>query len=243
MRYSMPIFARPLHSQLAHCQQQLSLLASFPTGRHAIWAQPVSAHAGDAGHSAPFDRGLPLRAQRGGAGRAALCAGCCCWWRGLPMPARRGSSSQFCCCCRRLSQNSSPAIAITCPAMQESLVGPHVADAPSEVGGSSLKFANYFYPDAESLGGVRVVCACGDTVRGRRLWGSSSSNGSSAEDTYSSPGSDSYASYASVGSMDDGGVKGSCGSVGGANRYDAWLAYESYKVIRVSEQRAGFVAD
>ena len=105
-------------------------------------------------------------------------------------------------------------------------MGSHVAGAPSEVAGSSLKFANHFYPTAESLGGVRVVCACGDAIRGRPLLGGSASGGSGSSDT------DSYTlSYASVGSLDDG--SGYSRAAGGGKlftRLDQQLAFNSSKV-------------
>jgi triacylglycerol esterase/lipase EstA (alpha/beta hydrolase family) len=110
---------------------------------------------------------------------------------------------------------------------EEKLVGGHLANAPLEVAGSSLKFANYFYPTAESLGGVRVVCACGDTIRGRPLlggWGSSGSSSSEDPDSYR------YTlSYASVGSGDEG-SRASGGSKP-YTRYDQQFAFNSYKAV------------
>ena len=109
---------------------------------------------------------------------------------------------------------------------QEKLVGGNLISAPVQVAGSSLKFANYFYPTAESLGGVRVVCACGDTIRGRPLLGGGSSSGSGEEN-------DNYGytlSYASVGSGDEGSGYGRAGSGGKSyTRYDQLLAFNSYK--------------
>ena len=105
-------------------------------------------------------------------------------------------------------------------------MGSHLARAPLEVAGSSLKFANYFYPTAESLGDVRVVCACGDTIRGRTLLGrGSSSSGSEDPDAYTST-----LSYASVGSLDEGSGYGRVGGSKAYTRYDQQLAFNSYKV-------------
>lgn len=94
------------------------------------------------------------------------------------------------------------------------LTGAHLDQAPAGVRGSSLQFANHFYPAAASLGGVRVVCACGDAIRGRALWGaggSSSSSSSTAGDSDADAGS-------------------SSGSGDGITKWDRYFAYESYKV-------------
>ena len=64
--------------------------------------------------------------------------------------------------------------------LQEALTGSHVERAPAGVRGSSLQFANYFYPSAGSLGGVRVVCACGDAIRGRNPWAGKGGGGGGA---------------------------------------------------------------
>lgn len=119
------------------------------------------------------------------------------------------------------------------PLPQEALTGPHLAAAPPEVAGSSLKFANHFYPSADSLGGVRVVCACGDAIRGRPLLGGGS-RGSSGDET-DSYGSGFALSYASVGSEDEGGGSSRAGGGKPYSRYDEFLAFNSYKVggIRV----------
>ncbi|KAI7845121.1 hypothetical protein COHA_001326 [Chlorella ohadii] len=110
---------------------------------------------------------------------------------------------------------------------EEKLVGAHLARAPLEVAGSSLKFANYFYPTAESLADVRVVCACGDTIRGRPLLGRGSSSSSSEDpDAYTST-----LSYASVGSLDEGSGWGRAGGSKAYTRYDQQLAFNSYKAV------------
>ncbi len=44
--------------------------------------------------------------------------------------------------------------------------GSGVVAVPDSVKGSSLQFANYFYPDASFLPGVQVVCAVGDAITG-----------------------------------------------------------------------------
>ncbi len=54
---------------------------------------------------------------------------------------------------------------------QEHLSGSHLDAAPLPVRGSSLKFANHFYPRGDCFEGVRVVCIVGDAIRGRALWG------------------------------------------------------------------------
>jgi hypothetical protein len=92
--------------------------------------------------------------------------------------------------------------------LQEALTGPHLAQAPPAVSGSSLRFANYFYPDAASLGGVRVVCACGDAIHGQPLWGDGSRDGHGS----------------SNGGSSSGGAKHS--------RWDCYFAYEGYKASR-----------
>jgi len=68
-------------------------------------------------------------------------------------------------------------------------VGPHLEAAPPGVSGSSLQFTNYFYPDAASLEGVRVVCACGNAIHGRKLWGSNDSAAGASSDGSSSSSS------------------------------------------------------
>jgi hypothetical protein len=73
-----------------------------------------------------------------------------------------------------------PTLFFLLPPLQETLTGPHLAKAPPAVSGSSLRFANHFYPDAASLGSVRLVCACGDAIHGQPLWGDGSSDGSSS---------------------------------------------------------------
>lgn len=118
-----------------------------------------------------------------------------------------------------------PAAPPASPRLQEALHGPHVVQAPSGVGGSSLKFANHFYPDAASLGGVRVVCACGDAVRGRALWGAgSAADGSSSMDDFTL----SHASLVSTASVDGSAVDAGTQP----SRYDQWLAFGAYKVRR-----------
>lgn len=109
---------------------------------------------------------------------------------------------------------------------EESLVGPNVEAAPPGVRGSSLQFANHFYPHAAALGGVRVVCACGDVIRGRTLWGPSGSAGGS--DHGGAGGSGRSPSLAS-GSLDEGSDFGRGLQTRGGSRWDAYVAYESYK--------------
>ena len=114
----------------------------------------------------------------------------------------------------------------------EQLWGPAVDRAEAAVQScvlrSSLQFANFCYPDAASLGDVRVVTACGNAIRGRPLWGAGSSISSGDCSTDSSwLGTSSYASC---------GSDASCGSVDGASagqhgsRWDAYVAYQGYKV-------------
>lgn len=105
-------------------------------------------------------------------------------------------------------------------------MGPNVEAAPPGVRGSSLQFANHFYPHAAALGGVRVVCACGDVIRGRTLWGPSGSAGGS--DHGGAGGSGRSPSLAS-GSLDEGSDFGRGLQTRGGSRWDAYVAYESYK--------------
>ena len=105
-------------------------------------------------------------------------------------------------------------------------MGPHVEAAPPVVAGSSLKFANHFYPTAASLGGVRVVCVCGNAIRGCLPWGGG--GGGSGSD-------DSYSSIADVGDpragASSGGSSSSSSGPGGSQPswWDAYFAYEGYK--------------
>lgn len=95
--------------------------------------------------------------------------------------------------------------------MQEALTGPNLDHLAAGVRGSSLQFTNHFYPTADSLGGgVRVVCACGNAVRGRLLWATDGSPSSSSPNPSSSSGS------IEAGSS--------------ITRLDQYFAYESYKV-------------
>lgn len=82
---------------------------------------------------------------------------------------------------------------------------------PLQVRGSSLKFANHFYPTAQSLGSdVRVVCVCGSAIQGRLLWKPSRSSTSG-----------------SLASGDDAVSKQSNSSA--VSRWDSYFAYESYR--------------
>ncbi|PSC75143.1 PGAP1 [Micractinium conductrix] len=110
----------------------------------------------------------------------------------------------------------------------EKLWGPAVdrAEAAGRPGvrGSSLQFANFCYPDAASLGDVRVVTACGNAITGRPLWGAGSRGSSSSSSDGSSDGSGlGSSSYASLGSLED-----ACMERQGS-RWDAYVAYEGYK--------------
>ncbi|KAI3429410.1 hypothetical protein D9Q98_005505 [Chlorella vulgaris] len=94
--------------------------------------------------------------------------------------------------------------------VQEALTGPNLDHLAAGVRGSSLQFTNHFYPTADSLGGgVRVVCACGNAVRGRLLWATDGSPSSSSPNPSSSSGS------IEAGSS--------------ITRLDQYFAYESYK--------------
>lgn len=113
------------------------------------------------------------------------------------------------CCIEQSSRHASRELPDVCaPSIkQESLAGPNLADVPPPVRESSLKFANYFYPTAQSLGSdVRVVCACGQAIRGRLPW-------------------------AQLGSRTSGSPAGAGDAVGrqGSSSWDSYFAFESYK--------------
>ncbi|KAL4447616.1 hypothetical protein ABPG75_004835 [Micractinium tetrahymenae] len=112
---------------------------------------------------------------------------------------------------------------------EESLAGASIDAAPPGVRGSSLQFANYFYPDAAALGGVRVVCACGDVIRGRPLWGPGSGASGSSNGSSTSTSSSLSSSYPSAGSLDEGSNFGRGFQSRGGSRWDAYVAFESYK--------------
>lgn len=153
------------------------------------------------------------------------CSWCCCCCRGLPtLPRCLLSSRRLPFRCQARTPADLHCLAPSPP--QEGLFGQHLAGVPPAVAGSSLQFANHFYPTAESLGGgVRVVCACGHAARGRALWAGRGLWGSSA----SSSGEDT-GGYASL----EGGLGGGLGSgcSGGGGWLDEMLAYNAYKARR-----------
>eukprot|EP00803_Ostreobium_quekettii_P003031 evm.model.scf_1804.3 EVM.evm.TU.scf_1804.3 scf_1804:14708-18324(+) len=53
--------------------------------------------------------------------------------------------------------------------VQEKVTGPVDVSLPEAAAGSSLQFANHFYPTAASLGNVNVVCVVGKLTTGRPL--------------------------------------------------------------------------
>lgn len=140
----------------------------------------------------------------------------------LPTPG-----TAWCLCCPGIPPAAALAHLHPLFALQESLLGPNVDAAPPGVRGSSLQFANHFYPHADALGGVRVVCACGDAIRGRLLWdGGSSGGGSDDGGTSGSSSNSSFSDGSHDGGSDPGrGLQSRCGS-----RWDAYVAYEGYKV-------------
>ena len=101
------------------------------------------------------------------------------------------------------------------PPSQECLSGEGLEGAPPGVRGSSLQFANHFYPSADSFPGVDVTCLVGDSVRGRDLLGpksqASSSGGSSSG---GGPG------------LEGGGQEADASR---PSRWDEYLAYVGYK--------------
>lgn len=116
-------------------------------------------------------------------------------------------------------------------------MGPNIDQAPPGVRGSSLQFVNYFYPDAARLGGVRVVCGCGNAIRGRPLFGegsSSSSSGNGAGSALADGGHFSSQSCATLGSLD-----WVNSSMDRPSRWEAYMAYEGYKVSGCLGRRAG----
>ena len=85
---------------------------------------------------------------------------------------------------------------------------------PSAVRGSSLKFANHFYPRGDCFPGVRMTCAVGSSVRGRDIWGRQTSRvfSSSGGGVPGAVWQDPWGSPAQPGS-----------------RWDEYFAYEGYK--------------